>query len=74
MENNMTGTFEEWLEKAKAGDAVAQRTVGDMYLYGRGVEADYNQATEWYYKAAEQGEDVFLNIELAHLYKVMQEA
>ena len=71
MENNMTGTFEEWLEKAKTGDAVAQRTVGDMYLYGRGVEADYDQAIEWYYKAADQGENVFLNIELAHIYKVM---
>jgi TPR repeat protein len=41
--------------KAEQGDAPAQRTLGFMYEYGRGVAKDYVEAVKWYRKAAEQG-------------------
>jgi len=37
-------------------DAWTQNNLGDMYYYGRdGVTEDYQQAAQWYRKAAEQG-------------------
>ena len=41
-------------KKAEAGDAVAQNTFGEMYLYGEGVEEDYVEAVKWISRAAEQ--------------------
>jgi len=69
MEKNLTQSFEWWLERAQAGNAVAQHKVGDMYLHGEGVEVDYDQAFEWYIKAADQGEDVFYNLAVADLFR-----
>jgi TPR repeat protein len=40
---------------AEAGDAKAQQALGDAYLNGRGVPADYKEAAKWLAKAAEQG-------------------
>ena len=40
---------------AEQGDAVAEYTLGAMYLFGQGVPQDYQQAAEWSRKAAEQG-------------------
>lgn len=43
------------LEKAKAGDADAQYSLGVMYEKGQGVRQDYAEAVKWYRKAGEQG-------------------
>ncbi len=42
-------------KKAEEGDAKAQVILGNMYLDGRGVEADGERAAQWFLKAAEQG-------------------
>lgn len=47
--------FEEKLQKANAGDAIAQLNLGTMYDEGQGVPQDYTQAVYWYRKAADQG-------------------
>ena len=41
-------------ELAEAGDAAAQREIGNRYEDGRGVEQDSEVAVSWYRKAAEQ--------------------
>jgi hypothetical protein len=41
--------------KAEAGDAEAQKTLGECYSNGQGVKPDYAQAAQWYRKAADQG-------------------
>ena len=43
------------LEKAKAGDPVAQFRVANAYDSGRGVPRDGKEAMRWYTAAAEQG-------------------
>jgi TPR repeat protein len=42
-------------QSAEQGDAKAQARLGAMYLLGRGVEKDEQQAFEWMLKAANQG-------------------
>jgi len=42
--------------KAEQGDAKAQSNLGILYMRGRGVVQDYNQAAKWYSKAAAQGD------------------
>jgi TPR repeat protein len=37
------------------GDADAQFALGRCYEFGKGVPADYEEATKWYRKAAKQG-------------------
>lgn len=44
------------LPEAKAGNAVAQLYVANMYRRGWGVTRDYAEAARWYHRAAEQGE------------------
>jgi len=46
--------FEELLQKAEAGDARAQYTLGMMYADGDGIEQDYTEALKWFKKAATQ--------------------
>jgi hypothetical protein len=46
----------DYKQAAKKGDAIAQYTLGYMYLIGQGVPRDDEQAAYWYKKAAEQGE------------------
>ena len=46
----------ELLRKAEQGDAEAQNSIGDCYYFGKGVQQDYNQAVDWYKKAAGQGD------------------
>ena len=41
--------------KADAGDAEAQKTLGECYSNGQGVKQGYAQAAQWYRKAADQG-------------------
>ena len=42
-------------ELADQGDAQAQSRLGLMYREGHGVPQDYQQAVQWFLKAAEQG-------------------
>jgi hypothetical protein len=50
-----TGIFNEVIEKAEGGDALAQNELGLMYVKGEGIEQDKNKAAEWWTKSAEQG-------------------
>jgi TPR repeat protein len=56
------------LAKANSGDAAARVLVGESYAAGKGVEQNLQQASEWYRKAAEQG-DVGGEMHLAALYR-----
>ena len=47
--------FAVLLQNAQQGDTAAQNKVGYMYVKGKGVEQNYEQAFYWYRKAAEQG-------------------
>ncbi|MBK8101999.1 MAG: hypothetical protein IPK30_01485 [Cellvibrionales bacterium] len=40
--------FDDNLAKAKKGDAAAQLSTASAYLYGRGVEANYETAKSWF--------------------------
>ena len=42
-------------QKAEAGDATAQYSLGLMYYNGEGVPKDSAEAVKWYRKAADQG-------------------
>ena len=45
------------IEKAKTGNANAQKTLGSYYYLGsNGVEQSYSKAAYWYERAAEQGD------------------
>lgn len=44
-----------WRPLADEGDAAAQFKLGRLYLNGKGVEKDYEQAANWLRKAALQG-------------------
>ena len=48
----------EFLRLARTGDADAQTSVAEMYLAGRGVEQNPQQAVEWFRAAARQGDAV----------------
>ncbi len=41
-------------ELAQEDDAIAQYHLGELYAYGKGVEADAEQAADWYQLAANQ--------------------
>ncbi len=45
----------EWRPLAKQGNAIAQSSLGFMYVKGLGVTQDYAEAMGWWRKAAEQG-------------------
>ena len=47
--------LERTLERANAGDAVAQYHLGWMYYFGEGVPQDYAEAVKWFRLAADQG-------------------
>jgi hypothetical protein len=42
--------------RAERGDAAAQRDLGKMYYFGKGVSQDYSNAVVWFRKAADQGD------------------
>ena len=48
-------SFEDVKEKAEQGDASAQYSLGHMYLMGKEIQKDDDQALYWYMKSAEQG-------------------
>jgi TPR repeat protein len=43
------------LDQARAGNKQAMATLGDLYLYGKGVKADPAEAFTWYSRAADGG-------------------
>ena len=59
--------LQELLPFAMEGNASAQQMVGDMYLNGKGVALDAEEAVRWLRSAAEQDNVKAMN-ELAHLY------
>ncbi len=54
LENKMNDRIKELTEKAKKGDVEAQAELGEIYLQGNGVKADYKKSMEWSKKAAEK--------------------
>ncbi|MDD1627427.1 MAG: sel1 repeat family protein [Methylococcaceae bacterium] len=54
-------------QSAEQGDAKAQARLGAMYLLGRGVEKDEQQAAEWMLKAANKG-NVEAQVIIAAMY------
>ena len=54
--NIESGLYKKMMPRAEHGDAVAQSTLGMMYLYGFGVKRNYKQALKWSRLAAEQGD------------------
>ncbi|MDE5755901.1 MAG: SEL1-like repeat protein, partial [Clostridia bacterium] len=52
----MEESFEELLQRAKNGDAEAQKEIGMRYYYGIGVEQNREVAAEWYMKAEMQAQ------------------
>ncbi len=51
-EGNYAAALENIEPAAQAGDPVAQFFLGEMYLRGKGVDQDFEQAAAWYEKAA----------------------
>ena len=52
---NNVRTFWHYQEAAQRGDTAAQNNIGVMYANGRGVDQDFNEAINWFRRAAEQG-------------------
>ncbi|MSO64268.1 MAG: hypothetical protein EXQ85_00430 [Alphaproteobacteria bacterium] len=50
-----SAAYRAWLPLARAGDAAAQRNIGQLYRLGQGVPKDLAVAANWYRLAAEQG-------------------
>ena len=53
--NKLVAVAAETRARAEQGDAAAQNELAKLYLKGRGVPKDYNEAARWFSKAAEQG-------------------
>lgn len=49
-------TVKEWRPLAEQGDPTAQHHLAWLYLIGRGVPQDNDEAVRWFRKAAEQGD------------------
>ncbi|HXX73515.1 MAG TPA: tetratricopeptide repeat protein [Nitrospiraceae bacterium] len=49
-------TVKEWRPLAEQGNATAQHHLAWLYLLGRGVPQDDQEASRWFLKAAEQGD------------------
>jgi hypothetical protein len=56
------------LQKANAGDPVAQVAIGETYAAGKVVPQDLQQAAAWYRKAADKA-DIPAELHLAALYR-----
>lgn len=66
------GYFPSVVKAAEAGDIVAADELGDMYLYGFGVEKSGKQAVFWLEKGAEKGYWRSLNA-LGDMYRLGEE-
>lgn len=49
-------TLREWRPLAEQGNPMAQHHLGWLYVLGRGVPQDDEEAVRWFRKAAEQGD------------------
>lgn len=49
--------FQEWEKAAENGDLAAQRNLGHLYRWGKGVERNSARAAYWYHRAAKIGFD-----------------
>lgn len=49
---------EDLIRRARAGDAVSQRLLGDRYERGNGINRNYHLAAKWYRKAAAKGDAI----------------
>jgi uncharacterized protein len=49
-------TLNEWRPLAEQGDPTVQHYLGWLYVMGRGVRQDHQEAIRWFRKAAEQGD------------------
>ena len=47
--------YRNFAEGAKSGHAICQYNLGECYVYGVGVDRDYQTAAYWYDQAAQQG-------------------
>lgn len=47
--------FQEWGRAAENGDVAAQRNLGHLYRWGKGVDKDSGKAAYWYLKASKSG-------------------
>jgi hypothetical protein len=56
-----------YIERAKAGDPVAQYDVGVLYAQGQGLVQDYASAANWFHAAAAQG-NIDAEFDLGVLY------
>jgi TPR repeat protein len=54
-EGDYARAYNEWLPLARAGNAAAQRNIGQLYRLGLGVPKDLKVAANWYRPAADQG-------------------
>lgn len=53
--DTLEDTAEYYKKEAALGNATAQYHLGNCYYYGKGIEKDYWKATDWYKKAAQNG-------------------
>ena len=53
---NYEVSFSLYLKAAQMGDGLAQNNVGYAYLYGEGVQKDYQKAVYWFEKAIENNQ------------------
>ena len=68
MINILSGSVDDYLQAAEAGDAEAQYKLGYVYYYGLRVDQDFEQAAEWFAKAAAQG---YESPEFLYLYSLL---
>ena len=64
---NYAIAFSQYFKRAKAGDAAAQNSIGNLYLLGLGVKEDKHLAVRWYLKAALKG-NVQAQVNLGQCY------
>jgi len=56
-DDNYADAFKCFKFAAEKGNAYAQNELGKCYLYGDGVEADYEKAVYWLEQALDNGDD-----------------
>ena len=70
-DSSMAQAFQSFEKCAKLGDAESARYLGIMYLRGKGVEKNPNEALKWLELAAQQGDELATK-NLVSLRKIMK--
>jgi|GEM_PF-4036902 TPR repeat protein len=61
--------YEYFYTRSLRGDAVAENSLGHIYMDGRGVKANTKKAVYWYEQSAHQGNrEAEVNLGVAYLY------